>query len=96
MSMKQPTHPGEIIKSIIDDLGLTIVDTAKKLGVTRQALTNVTTQKAAISPEMALRLEAVFGSTAEMWLRMQDAWDLAKLRTHKPEITEGLERLEVA
>ncbi len=51
---------------------------AKVLGVTRQALSNVVNGKAAISPEMAIRLTKAFGSTAETWLRMQLAYDLAE------------------
>jgi addiction module HigA family antidote len=53
---------------------------AHALGVTRQTLNNLVTEKAGISPEMAIRLEQVFGSTADTWLRMQVAYDLAQAR----------------
>lgn len=53
------------------------------LGVTRQALNNVVNGKADISPEMAIRLSKAFGSTAETWLRMQVAFDLAEARKNE-------------
>ena len=56
------------------------------LGVTRQAFNNVVNGKAAISPEMAIRLAKAFGSTAEAWLRMQLAYDLAAARKDESKI----------
>jgi addiction module HigA family antidote len=59
---------------------------AKVLGVTRQALNNVVNGKSGISPEMAIRLSKAFGSTAETWLRMQLAYDLAAARRNENKI----------
>jgi addiction module HigA family antidote len=88
MPMKDPTHPGLIVRhDCIEPLGLTITDAAKALGVTRQALNNVVTCKAAISPEMAIRLSMAFGSTPDTWLGMQAAYDLAQLRDRKIHVT---------
>lgn len=56
------------------------------LGVTRQALNNVVNGKSGISPEMAIRLSKAFGSTAETWLRMQLAYDLAAARRNENKI----------
>jgi addiction module HigA family antidote len=67
-------------------LGLSVTEGAKVLGVTRQALNNVVNGKAAISPEMAIRLAKAFGSTAETWLRMQLAYDLAAARKDESKI----------
>lgn len=79
--MKNPVHPGEIVRhDCLEPLGLSVTDGAKVLGVTRQALNNVVNCKAGISPEMAIRLEKAFGSTAETWLRMQMACDLAEAK----------------
>jgi addiction module HigA family antidote len=79
MPMKNPPHPGRSIRNAcIDPLDLTVTEAAKLLGVTRQALNNVVNGKSDISPEMAIRLSKVFGSTPETWLRMQLAFDLAK------------------
>ena len=51
--------------------------------VTRQALNNLLNGKAGVSPEMAIRLSKAFGSTAETWLQMQLAYDLAQARKHE-------------
>ncbi len=81
MPMKNPVHPGQIVRhDCIEPLGLTITAAARVLGVTRQALNNVVTGKSGISPEMALRISKAFGSTPETWLRMQLAYDLAQAR----------------
>ena len=78
--MKSPVHPGTIVRSAcLEPLGLTVTAAAKGLGITRQALNNVVNGKAAISPEMAVRLAKAFGSRAETWLRLQLAYDLAEV-----------------
>ena len=79
--MKNPPHPGEIVRyDCIEALGLSVSSAAAALGVTRQALSNLVNGSSGISPEMAIRLEKAFGSTAEQWLRMQMAYDLAMAR----------------
>ncbi len=81
MSMKNPPHPGLSIKlDCLEPLGLSVTDGAKALGVTRQALSNVINGKAGISAEMATRLAQAFGGTAEVWLRMQVAYELAQVQ----------------
>ncbi len=78
MPMKNPVHPGRVVRhECLEPLGLTVTAAAKALGVTRQALNNVVNGKSGISPEMAIRLSKAFGSTPETWLRMQLAYDLA-------------------
>ena len=80
--MKNPSHPGDILKRrIIPATGLTVTDAAKRLKVTRQALNNLVNRKSGVSPEMAIRLSRAFGSTPEVWLGMQMAYDLAQLRS---------------
>ena len=79
MPMKNPAHPGRIVRSAcLEPLALSITDGAKILGVTRQTLNNVIHGKSGISPVMAIRLSKAFGSTPETWLRMQLAYDLAQ------------------
>jgi len=76
-----PTHPGESVKEdCIEYLGLTITEAAKLLGVTRKALSELVNCKSGISPMMAKRLAKAFGSTPEMWLRLQISYDLWQLR----------------
>lgn len=87
MPMKNPPHPGRIVRQdCLEPLGLSVTQGAKVLGVSRQALNNVLNGKAGISPEMAIRLSKAFGSTPEIWLQLQLAHDLAEARTHEDEI----------
>jgi addiction module HigA family antidote len=88
--MHNPPHPGEIIRDqCLEPLGLSVTDAAKGLGVTRKALSELLNGHAGVSPEMAIRLEKAFGSTAETWLRMQLAYDLwqAEQRTGDLKVT---------
>jgi antitoxin HigA-1 len=79
MRMKNPPHPGRIVRQeCIEPLGLTVTAAAEALGVTRQALNNLVNGKAGISPEMAIRLSKVFGSTPDVWLGIQMDYDLAR------------------
>lgn len=81
MPMKNPPHPGRIVRQdCIEPLGLTITGAAKALGITRQALNNLVNGKAGISPEMAVRISKAFGGSPEMWLRLQANYDLARIR----------------
>jgi addiction module HigA family antidote len=67
--MKNPPHPGgSVRRACLEPLGLSVTESAKILGVTRQALNNVINGKSGISPEMAIRLSKAFGSTPETWL----------------------------
>jgi addiction module HigA family antidote len=87
MSMKNPVHPGRFVRhDCLEPLRLSVTEGAKVLGVTRQTLNNVVNGKSGISPEMAIRLAKAFGSTAETWLRMQLAYDLAAARKGESKI----------
>ena len=80
MPMKNPPHPGELIRDNIGDLGLSVAAAASGLGVTRQQLYNVISGRSAVTAEMAVRLEKAFGGSADTWLRMQINYDLARVR----------------
>ncbi len=87
MPMKNPSHPGAIVRyDCIEPLGLTVTDAAKILGVTRQALNNLVNGKAGVSAEMAVRLSKAFGSEPEFWLRLQMNYDLAQVRRREGDI----------
>ena len=86
MRMKNPVHPGELVNANLDELGISVAAAAKALGVTRQQLYNVIGGKSAVTPEMAVRFEKAFGGSADMWLRMQAAYDLAQVRRHEGKI----------
>ena|SRR6202140_547076 len=87
MPMKNPVHPGSVVRhDCLEPLGLSVTAGAKALGVSRQALNNVVNGRSGISPEMAIRLSKAFGSTPETWLRMQLAYDLAAARKNESKI----------
>lgn len=81
MAMKNPCHPGEIVKDVIAGLGLSVTKAAEGLDVSRKTLSAIVNCKAGISPEMAIRLEKGIGSSAGAWLRMQAAYDLARAKS---------------
>src|SRR3990172_166801 len=87
MPMKAPPHPGLSVRyDCLEPLGLSVTQGANILGVTRQALNNLVNAKAGISPEMAIRLDKAFGGTAEGWLSLQTAFDLAEARKKESSI----------
>ncbi|GLU32468.1 HigA family addiction module antitoxin [Trinickia caryophylli] len=74
-------HPGAIVRQLcLERFNLSVTEAATVLGVSRQALTNLLSGKAGISPEMALRLDKAFGGGAETWLQRQLVHDLARAR----------------
>ncbi len=83
--MHNPPHPGETLREdVLPALGLSVTDAADQLGVTRAALSRVLNGRAAISPQMALRLEGWLGvkngGRADRWIAQQSAYDLSKAR----------------
>ena len=86
MSMKNPPHPGQMIGDSLEEMGVSISEAAKALGVTRQQLHNIIAGRCAITPEMAFRFEKALGSTADAWLRMQANYDLAQIRARSASI----------
>ena len=80
MPMLNPPHPGEGLREdVIVALGLTVTETAKALGVSRKTLSEITNGKSPITPDIAVRLERAFGNPpADMWLRLQAAYDLRR------------------
>ena len=83
MPMKNLPHPGDLIKTeVIDALGLSVSKAAEILKVRRATLSDLLNGKAALTPEMALRIEKAFGPEMDHLLRMQLAYDVAKTRQH--------------
>lgn len=88
MSMKEPPHPGLSVRyDCLEALGISVTKGAEVLGVTRQTLNNLVNGKTGISPEMAIRLDKAFGGTAEAWLSLQTAFDLAQARKKERSIS---------
>ena len=75
-----PAHPGEIIREAIDAMGWTITEAAARLGVARVTLQRVVNARAGVSPRLAIALERLGWSDAGHWVRMQGAFDLARVR----------------
>jgi addiction module HigA family antidote len=87
MPMKLPSHPGRLIQSAcLEPLGLSVSEAARILGVSRPALSSLINGRAALTAEMAIRLEKAFGSTADAWVRMQAAHELARARSRASSI----------
>ncbi|MGO9375317.1 MAG: HigA family addiction module antitoxin [Syntrophobacteraceae bacterium] len=87
MTMKNPPHPGEIIRDLcIEPLGLTVTKAAEGLGVARKTLSLLLNGHAGISPEMAVRLSQAFGRSPESWLQLQLQYDLAQVRKSAKQI----------
>lgn len=81
--MKNPPHPGQVLKGLyLEPLELSVTDAAKGLGVTRKTLSQLINGHQSVSPDMALRLSEAFNTTPQLWLNMQQNFDLrqAELR----------------
>ncbi len=87
MRVARPSHPGQFIRmEVIEPLGLSVTAAAKALGVTRPALSALLNGRAALSPEMALRIEKAFGPKMDTLLRMQTAFEIAEARKQERKI----------
>ena len=86
MITRRPTHLGEVLlEDVIKPLGLTVTEAAKNLGVSRKTLSELVNQKAALSPEMALRIAKATNTSPESWLNMQTKLNLWNVLQHEPE-----------
>lgn len=82
-----PAHPCEVIRqACLAPLNLTVTDAADAVGVTRKVLSDLLNGHSGVTPDMAIRLEQVFGDTADSWLRMQLQTDLEEVRARAPSI----------
>ena len=87
MPMQDPAHPGPIIlHECIEPLGLTIPEAAASLGVPASELSELVSGRAGLSPEMAIRVGKVFGSSPGSWYRMQAAYDIAQAEKRSGDI----------
>lgn len=91
---RRPTHPGAVLlHDLLPALGITQVRLAELLGVSRLTISQLLHEHRSLSPDMALRLEKLTGTSAESWLRMQEARDLWEAR-QQPERFAGIRRVE--
>ncbi len=88
MSMRDPPHPGGIVRrQCLEPLGLSVTAAAKGLGITRQALSEFLNGRTGVSVEMAFRLSKAFGSSPETWLGLQMAFDIAAVQEQAKKLT---------
>jgi|HubBroStandDraft_3_1064219.scaffolds.fasta_scaffold889905_1 addiction module HigA family antidote len=82
--MFNPAHPGRVLKNTVcrEGGGISVTEFAKRL-VSRVALSRVLNERAGISAELAIRLEAALGTFAQVWVGMQSAYDLARARKRR-------------
>lgn len=92
--MHNPPHPGEVLQdTVLAERRISVTEFARNLGVSRVTLSRVVNGHAAVSADMALRLAAALGGSAESWLNMQVAYDLWQAsRKHAPKV----QRLKLA
>lgn len=77
MNMHNPPHVGEIIAGILEESNLGVRDLARALQMSPSTVSRLLTGQAALTPEMAVKLAKVLGSTAEMWMRLQTSYSLS-------------------
>jgi addiction module HigA family antidote len=85
--MPSPSHPGDLVRhDCLEPLGLSVTKAAQVLGVSRKALDNLVNRRAGVSPEMAVRLAAAFGGSAQAWITTQANYDYAQVRQREAAI----------
>ena len=91
---QRPPHPGEFLREdYIPECGLSVATLAQRLGVSKQTVNELVRERRAVSPDMALRLGRLFGTTAQYWLNLQrnvDLWDSLELNRAAIEEVEPL------
>lgn len=94
--MYNPPHPGEVLRDgVFTGTGITVTDFARRIGVTRVTLSNVLNGRNGVSADMAVRLTAALGGSAESWLHMQAQYDLAASEKALKKVIAKIEPLEV-
>ena len=87
MPMKNPPHPGRIVRQeCLEATGLSVTNVAKALGVSHNAISELVDERRGISPEMAIRLSKAFGRAPEVWAGLQFDYDMAQAMKHAAEI----------
>ena len=93
MSMHNPAHPGEVLKELwLQPLKLTLTEAAVRLGVARKTVSKIVNGHGTITPEMALRLEIVFGTSAQTWMNIQTTYDLFRISSLRKTLLRSLRK----
>ena len=89
-----PSHPGRILREVVlEDSDVTKTELARRLALSRQALYNILTEKARVTPEVAIRLARLLGTTPQLWLNLQTNHDVAVLENKMRDEISGIEPL---
>ncbi|HEX3570964.1 MAG TPA: HigA family addiction module antitoxin [Acidobacteriaceae bacterium] len=84
MEMHNPPHPGRVLKDALESIPMTVGEFAAHIGVARNTLSRILNERAGITPEMSIRLSEAFGQpTANIWFKMQNAYDFWHARQAK-------------
>ena len=87
MRMYNPPHPGEVLKGLwLDPMDISITDAAHAMGVSRKTLSKIVNGKGRVTPEIAVRLSIALGTSAEVWLGHQSAFDIWEIEQHRSEL----------
>ena len=79
--MENPSHPGEVLAELyLKPLGMSAITLAGRLNVPRTRIERLVKGKTALTIDTAMRLSKFFGNTAEFWVNLQRAHDLARAR----------------
>ena len=96
MGTRKPTHPGAILREdVLPELNMSVSSFARSLGVSRQTLHAVLAERSSISPEVALRLGALLGNGAQLWVDMQSKYDLWQAEAKLHDVLQGIQRIRV-
>lgn len=95
-TQRTPSHPGGILKRLyLEPLQLTVADLARGLKISRKTASNLVNQKGSVTPQMALRLSIAFETTPQLWLNLQQNYDLW-LAARKTKGLGSVQRLKLA
>lgn len=88
---RKPTHPGEVLKEdFMLPLGISQSQLAKEIGTTFRTINEIVNHKRNISPEMAIRLARYFGTSEELWLNLQNQYDLYNVKEKKKDVLQHI------
>ena len=95
MRTRLPTHPGAVLREdVLPNLGLSVSAFARSLGISRQTLHAVLAERSGVSAELALRLGALLGNGAQLWVDMQTKYDLWQAEAKLHDLLKGMRRLD--
>ena len=96
MLMDNPPHPGIVVKRmLIQGANLTVTEAAKALKIGRVTLSKLLNQRSGISAEMAVRLSLALNTSSEMWINMQDMYDLWQAEKKRKQLKANIKRIKV-